>query len=236
MKRFILLVIILAGFAVAKPDAVGTLYTRDLSGSLLMTCTATIVDGPQVGVVGIAIMTAAHCVERSLVLDEGEDAWRTTADYLVTFDEMEYYPVRLHRVGYPRRGYDLATLIFHARTPDIEPLLIGDWANVRVGTAIVNHANPLGIGVQSFTGYVSMLRLERPVSSGNVNWRDHAVAILPGAGGSSGSLVLNVDAQVIGVLVGVIQGQFGSPFVIFVPQDRFGAFFVNDAAGRTIAY
>jgi len=231
-------VIALAAFvavALANP-AVGILYKRSAYGNLESICTVSIVAGADVNVdADVALVTAAHCVNRDLVYDDGVEEWRDNADWLVTFDEQNFAGAYVHRAGVMDRGYDVAVLVFAGEPLEgVEPLRFGNWDDVQLGDRLLNWANPLGIGVQRFEGYVSMLSLERPVKGANIWWRHHGVAIIPGAGGSSGSLLLNADGDVIGVLIGVIQSSFGTPFVIFVPLSRVETFLVNDAYGRTI--
>lgn len=228
-------IVLLAAFACASfaHPAVGILYQRQSNGDLASLCTVSIVAGEDVGVdAEFALVTAAHCVVRDLKKDD--ETWYDDADWLVTFDEKSFTAVITHRVGDPALGYDMAVLVFDGLAPDIEPLRLGDWASVEVGQRVLNWANPLGIGLQRFEGYVSMLSLERPVKGQNIWWKGNAVAIIAGAGGSSGSLILDEAGDVVGVLIGVIQAQFGTPFVVFVPVSKFADFLENDTYGRPI--
>jgi hypothetical protein len=238
MRKFALFALLLTlAFAYARPPSIGTLYQRELSGTLRMTCTASIVEGEQVGVdAPLALLTAAHCVNRDLMKDDDTGRTMTRAEFLVTFDEQEFYTVRLSRVGRTDRGYDAAVLYFSSRAPEIAPLHLGSWDTVTVGDRIRNYANPMGIGMQAFEGYISMMRLERPVEGTNIYWRDNAVAIVPGAGGSSGSLILNADGEVVGILVGVIQASMGTPFVVFVPVWKVEQMLTNPVTRMDISY
>jgi S1-C subfamily serine protease len=238
MRKLLALgLLLLVTIALAQPPQVGSLYTRDMSGSLQMTCTASIVSGTDLGLdFDAAILTAAHCIDRGIEFDDVTKEYRSTADYLVTFDEREYFSARLYRVGWQTKGYDLAILYFPANSPDIEPIRIGDWSEVAPGTAITNFANPMGLGLQRFVGYVTMLSLDRPVANASLNWRGNSVAMLPSAGGSSGSLILNEDGEVIGVLIGAISAQRGAEFTVFVGLPKFNAFLTNDGAARSISY
>ena len=224
----------LATIALANP-AVGILYQRSVNGNLESVCTVSVVAGADVGVdADVALITAAHCVDRNLVYDDVAEEWRDNADWLVTFDETAFAGAITHRVGILSRGYDVAVMLFAGALPDVTPLRFGDWATVQLGSRLLNWANPMGIGVQRFEGYVSMLSLERPVRGANIWWRHHGVAIIPGAGGSSGSLLLDDDGLVVGVLIGVIQASMGTPFIVFVPLNRVQAFLTNDAFARVI--
>jgi len=226
---------LLVGFVMANP-AVGILYKRTAYGNLESICTVSVVAGEDIGMeMERVLVTAAHCVNRDLVLDPGSELWHDNADWLVTFDEKAFVAAVTYRVGETVRGYDIAILTFVSEPPDVEPLRLGDWSTVELGSRLLNWANPLGIGLQRFEGYVSMLSLERPVRGAQIWWRHHGVAIVPGAGGSSGSLLLDVDGFVVGVLVGVIQAPMGTPFIVFVPVDRFEAFLENDHYGRPIS-
>lgn len=232
-----IVLVTLLSLALARPDAIGTLYSRTTSGSLEMTCTASVVEGSTFDLPDRqVVLTAAHCVTARLTTDDGSGETRSNTDFLVSFNEQDFYTVRLLRVGRSERGYDLALLTFHGRAPAVVPLAVGSWADVQVGDRISNYANPLGIGLQQFSGYISMLDLQRPVEGRSILWRGNAVAIVPGAGGSSGSLVLNEVGEVIGVLVGVIQAQMGTPFVVIVPEGKFYDFLNNDVFGFNVTY
>jgi hypothetical protein len=236
VKRLTALLILLVGMALAAPPAIGTLYTRDMSGSLNTTCTVSVVSGPDLGLKPkLVMLSAAHCVDQGIEKDDVTEEYRSTTDFLVTFNEREYYAAELYRVGWQTRGYDLAILTFAGETPLIPPLRIGDWSTVQAGTRITNYATPLGLGIQRFEGYVTMTSLDRPVGNASLNWRGNSLAFLPSAGGSSGSLIL-ADDLVIGVLIGSINDNRGSKFTVFVPLSKFPAFLSSDGAARSISY
>jgi hypothetical protein len=237
MRKLLALgLLLLVTIALAQPPQVGSLYTRDMSGSLSFTCTASVVSGADLNLdFENAILTAAHCVDRAITHDPATDEHHTTADYLITFDESDFYGVQLVRVGYQNRGYDVAVLRFTTREPDVTPIRIGSWTLVKPGTRIENWASPLGLGVQRFEGYISLKSLDRPVGNASLNWRGYALGIIPSAGGSSGSLILS-EGRVIGVLIGSIAAQRGAEFTAIVPQSRFAAFLSSDGAGRSISY
>lgn len=279
MARILLTTLaLLLSLALAQaPDAIGSLYTRDMGGDLNFTCTISYVQHNPLDAFGDItrdedgdpaeatdatwqqepfLLTAAHCVDRGLkradtaisddfdvstfqdglYFDEDADAWRTTRDYLVTFDETSYYEVHLAVVGDPDAGYDAAVLRFVDHEPEADPIRLGIWDDVQVGSRITNYANPAGLGLQRFEGYVTMLSLNRRVESGSINWRGNAVAILPSAGGSSGSLILNEHDEVVGVLVGGIHPNNGSSFTVWVPLWKLHEMANDDSKGRIIAY
>lgn len=238
MKQLVLILTLLS-FAMAQaPDAIGSLYQRDMSGSLQMVCTVSLVDGSGLGLEGPVLLTAAHCVDSDLKeVDEEERIVRSNRDYLVTFDERSYNEVHLIRVGDTDAGYDAAVLKFVEFEPEAEPLLVGGWGGVQVGDPIVNWANPAGLGLQRFTGEVTMLALNRPVEAADINWRGNAVAILPSAGGSSGSLILDASDRVVGVLVGGITPQrSATSFTVFVPILKVLEMVSNDRLGMDVQY
>ena len=227
-------------FAHQHEDVIGTLYTRDTSGSINMTCTASLVDPLDFSLEyaaahDVLLLTAAHCVDRGL-RENDDETWSTTRDYVVSFDERSYYTVELLRLGRADRGYDIALMYFTEFAPEAQGLRLGDWSTVRPGTSILNWANPLGLGIQAFQGYVTMLSLDRPIEGTNIFWRGNAVAIVPSAGGSSGSLVLNEDHEVIGVHIGAVVPRSGSSFAVFVPLPKFERFISDDSIARDITY
>ena len=230
------LLVLCLGFALAQiPESIGSLYARDTSGSLNMRCTASVVRGVDVEVEApLAILTAAHCVDDALRHDAVNEEWRSGIDFLVTFDEKTYYSVLIERVGFLNRGYDIAVLSFEENAPTIIPIEFGEWSDVRPGTEVVNWANPAGLGLQRFEGYITMLSLNRPAGPGGSDWRGYSLALLPAMGGSSGSLVLHED-EVIGILIGSFSTQ-GSSFTVLVPLSRFPTFFSSDTAARDVTY
>lgn len=238
MKRLAAMLIIALGIAHAQaPAAIGSLYQRDMSGSLQMVCTISLVDGDGLGLSGPVLLTAAHCVDDDLrEVDEEGTTVRSNRDYLVTFDERSYNEVQLVRVGDTDAGFDAAVLAFVELDASAEPLAIGGWGGVRLGDPIVNWANPAGLGLQRFTGEVTMLSLNRPVEATDINWRGNAVAILPSAGGSSGSLILDGADRVIGVLVGTITPKGGASFTVFVPILKVLEMLTSDRAGVDVTY
>lgn len=244
IRRYVVgLLVLFLGFALAQaPKAIGTLYVRDMSGSLNMVCTASLIDGGDLGRESGTplLITAAHCVNDALSQDQETEEWRSGMDYFFTFDERSYYEVVLDRVGISGAGYDVALARFVSETVDlggVRPIKIRSWDDVEVGDDIVAWSNPMGLGLQRFAGYITMLSLDRPVTSGaQINWRKNAVAMIPSAGGSSGSLILDQFGFAIGVLVGVVQPRSGSSFTVFVPIWKVQEFITVDSAGRDIVY
>lgn len=237
-KALFVVILLLIGVAFAVPPQIGSIYSRDMSGSLDFVCTVSIVAGQDFGFPDHQILglTAAHCVERSLRHTAETDTWRSNTDYFVTFDERNFKVAHLLRVGFANAGFDVALVSFPDGLNDVKPLRIGNWGSVTVGMPIINYANPLGLGVQAFQGYITMLHLDRPVEGSQVYWRGNSLAILPSAGGSSGSLVMNTDYEIIGVLIGMIVPRAGSSFTVFVPLSKFDDFLNTNTGGRDVTY
>ena len=220
-------------YASAPPEAVGSLYLAKPKRYL---CTATAVSGYDLGLShSVAILTAAHCIEPGLKKDTRSGTWINTFDFNVSFDGKTFYEVEPYRVGYAESSYDIAVLLFTKNAPTVEPLQMGTWEQVDFGTDIQNFANPLGAGIQYFTGSVTMLYIEPAYVEKNPSWHQNAIASLQVGPGSSGSLILNSDHEYVGVLSSVMEARFGSPFTVFIPQWRFQEFMDNYSAGRTLA-
>lgn len=219
-------------YAADPPEAIGSLFSQDPQKYL---CTATVVAGEELGLEQeLAILTAAHCVEKSLKKDKFASAWSTDGAYEVTFNSQDFFEVYPHRVGYAKKGYDLAVMLFVDAAPDIAPLHMGAWDQVDFGSYIQNFANPLGMGIQYFTGAITMMHIEPSPINKKPQWHHNAVASVQVGPGSSGSLILNDAQEYVGVLSGVMEARFGSPFTIFVPQWRFEDFMADDAAARDL--
>lgn len=226
-------ILLLAAVAVAvpPPDAVGGLYLAR-NGDYI--CTASVVAGSELGLARErVVLTAAHCLTRELERDDetGE------AGFLLSFDGRTFHEVAPYRLGDVRLGYDLAVLVFRGAVPQVTPLRMGSWDDIDYGSEVRNFANPLGMGLQYFTGTVTMLRLEASASvpESRDRWLHNAVAALQVGPGSSGSLILNSDLEYIGVLSSVIDPRFGSPFTVFVPLWKIAAFLSGEDVAREVA-
>ena len=226
-----LVVVTTTALATAPPEAVGSLYFKE-SGRYL--CTASVVDGTELGLEPEAVvLTAAHCIEPYLSLGV-DSAWVSRREYQVGFGGEVLFDVTPIRVGFAEAGYDLAVLRFLTEVPELMPLRMGSWERIDFGTFIQNYANPLGLGIQYFRGSVTMLRIEPSDGNSQSHWYYNAVAALQVGPGSSGSLILTGTLEYVGVLSGVVEAQFGSPFTVFVPQWKIIEFLNYDEAGRDV--
>lgn len=237
MKTLVFVISLLVGtLALAQlPTNVGSLYTKDESGNLAFTCTASVVRGSDLNLkVDKVIMTAAHCVDDQIDKDAATGKYVAKTVFLVTFDEQTFYGANLLRVGRQSKGYDIALLTFAAKVPDVASFAIGDFSKLKLGDSLFNYGNPLGLGLQYFHGTLSMIALQRPIGPAGAMWKGYALSIMPSGPGSSGSLILDSNGAVVGVLIGVIQGPFGTPFTVIVPQSRFAAFMSSAEAARDI--
>ena len=230
----VLLSALLSSVALAAnpPEAIGSLFTADEHKYL---CTATAVAGKDLGAAqDLVILTAAHCVNKDLSQDDKTQAWYSEKDFVVSFDGDTFYPVHPQRVGITEQGYDVATMLFIDKTPELTPLQMGSWEQVDFGSNIQNYANPLGMGIQYFTGAITMKHITPSAINKKPQWHHNAVASLQVGPGSSGSLILNEDYEYVGVLSGVMEARFGSPFTIIVPQWRFEDFLSSDEVAHTL--
>jgi hypothetical protein len=201
--------------------AVALLYSQDESGGMKMHCTATAFEKVKDG---YNFVSAAHCVGNDDVAKE-KAASPTNIPFFITFDEengiaKRFYPANVVFVGYQHRGEDFS--VFHVKTSENWPTIpIGDETKEQEGSSFINIASPLGLGKQVMYGTISKMFLDRPVVSGDINWKGTLVLQIPGVqGGSSGSALVADDQ---GAIVGFLVGSIGDGTIVAIPVTRFTA-------------
>ena len=237
MKQLLALILALAlsyTYANWAPNAVGSLYKEADNASLQFVCTANVVEGAPLGYDEAVVVTASHCLDRDLRFDERTETYSLRGHYLIRLRDLDFYAVTARYVGYQEQAYDVAILEFVTDRPSgIQPLRLGRWESVEVGAQLHNYANPEGLGLQYFQGYISQRYLDRDIGPGQANWRGYALAQLAASGGSSGSLVLNQVREVIGILIGGIVPR-GSRYTVVVPVERLVRLVEDERAGAYI--
>lgn len=226
-----------------EPDeiahAVGILYSQNSQGGMTMHCTATAFERIDTDVKGVKtpkayrFLTAAHCVGSDDTSKE-RSANPSTTPFFITFDEggkepKRFYPATPVLVGYQTRGEDVAE--FEVATTDVWPVVpLGDEKKAKDGDSFVNVSAPLGLGKQTFRGQISSVYIDRPVISGDINWRGSiALQIVGINGGSSGSAIVHDKQHAI---VGVLVGSIGGSTIIAVPISKFTAVRMAVIAGK----
>lgn len=207
-------------------SAVALLYAQDSSGSMQMTCTATVFDkkGDH-----YRLASAAHCVGADDTSRE-RSADASNIPFYVTFDEVndvkKFYPAKALWVGYQHRGEDFSE--FEVDTKEAWTVIpLGDEKKEKDGGRILNIASPLGLGKQVFHGTISSLFLDRPIIQDDINWKGSMLLAINAGPGSSGSaLVSETQEAIVGFLVGTIGGNN----VVGIPVSRFKA--VRKAVGN----
>jgi S1-C subfamily serine protease len=180
--------------------ATALLYSQSEDGGMHMRCTATAFEHDKDG---YYFASAAHCVATDDVQHERVEVEKVS--FFVTFDEStdkKFYPAKVVAVGYQHRGDDFSVL--RVETKDSWPIVpLGDETKERVGAAIINVASPQGLGRQVFHGWITMLRVDRPIIEGDINWRGAILLQVESGPGSSGSAIVSVEQEaIVAFLVG----------------------------------
>ena len=211
-------------------NAVVVLYGQMDDSSIRMFCTGTIFERNDNK---YRIVTAAHCVS-----DDDLVRGKTAAipvRWFITFENPNdhgFLEVQLVGAGYQSNGDDLAVIELET-DKDLPVIPIADSDPV-LGEDFVNIASPMGLGKQLFYGQISKERLELPIISGTINWRNNVLVQTQSGPGSSGSsIVSRCSGKIIGILVGSIAypGR-GTPNVVVVPISRFNKFYSEIKSGN----
>jgi hypothetical protein len=209
-------------------SATALLYAQTEDGGFKMMCTATAFEkkGKMT-----RFVTAAHCVASDDTQHDRVEVEKT--NWFITFDEphnknmMEAHVVA---AGYQHRGDDFAVVeVELAKDVPLMPLAADDPT---LGENISNFASPLGLGKQLFRGHVSMESLDRPVISGDINWKGATLLQMSSGPGSSGSSIVSQNQKgIVAFLVGNITFR-GSPNIVAIPVSKFKKFWTEAQAGK----
>jgi len=220
--------------------AVALLYSQDDSGGMHMHCTATAyekfardekVADHDVKVQGYHFVTAAHCVGNDRK-SKAKSADASRIPFFLTFDEVNapkvYYPAKPILIGYQSKGDDFSA--FEVQTDKEWTVIpLGDEKKAKDGEKIVNVASPLGLGKQVFEGTISSLYIDRPVISGDINWKGAMFLQISAGPGSSGSSIISVEQKAI---VGFLVGTVGGNNIVAIPVSRFKTVIQQVADGK----
>lgn len=204
-------------------NSVVVLYGQMDDSSIRMFCTGTIFERNNNK---YRIVTAAHCVSDDDLV-RGKVA-AMPIRWFITFEnpnDHSFLEVKLVGAGYQSNGDDLAVLELETNK-DLPFIPIAD-EDPKLGEDFINVASPMGLGKQLFYGQISKERLELPVISGTINWRNNVLVQTQSGPGSSGSsIVSRCSGKIIGILVGSIAyPDRGTPNVVVVPISRFKKFY-----------
>ncbi len=199
-------------------DSVVLLYSQGEDGGMAMHCTATAYEHSGKA---YKFLTAAHCVTKNSTTP-GKLELRREPMFVSPDDsssEKSFSRATIEKVGRAEEGYDFALLT--AELPNEIPVTpLGDETKEQGGVEVVNVAAPLGLGRVLFHGYVSLLKIDRPLydEDEHINWQGSMLVQLPAEGGSSGSAVVSKDTgKVIAIVVGTMK-----KLTIAIPISRVG--------------
>jgi hypothetical protein len=209
-------------------SATALLYAQTEDGGFKMMCTATAFErsGKK-----YRFVTAAHCVASDDTTHERVDVEKT--NWFITFDEphnKNLVEAKVLAAGYQHRGDDFAVVEVELdkEVPTI-PLAANDPV---LGENISNFASPLGLGKQLFRGHVSMEVLDRPVVSGDINWKGATLLQMSSGPGSSGSAIISHRQKgIVAFLVGTITFR-SSPNIVAIPVGKFRKFWTDVQAKK----
>jgi S1-C subfamily serine protease len=213
-----------AEFAKRAYAATALLYSENEMGGMAMRCTVTLFARTAKG---YRAVTAAHCVANDDA--EHERVKVDPTNFYLTFDETgekKFISAKVVGAGYRTRGDDFAVLEI---TSDLHlpTINLGDDTEETPGAPILNVASPMGLGRQIFRGYISMLRMERPIQDADaqLNWKGAMLLQSEVGGGSSGSSVLSLGQKaIVAFIIGGISGFTGSTNIVALPVSRFKTF------------
>ena len=205
--------------------ATAILYKQTASGGMDMACTATAFEK---GSKGYLFVSASHCVAEDDKTHQ--KAVVSSSPFYISFDQVKdktFHWAEGVMAGYQGRGDDFAVL--SVDTKEERPTMpLGQAGQVKMGEEVLNVAAPVGLGRQLFFGRVSLVNMDRPVPSREINWKNAMLLQVDGGPGSSGSSVISLEHEaIICFIVGSVKG---NPSVVSIPVSRFLSF--RDAVRR----
>jgi len=207
-------------------QATALLFIQTENGGLKMMCTATAFEkkGKMTHFV-----SAAHCVAEDNTAHGRVNV--SKANWYITFDDpgkKSFLEAKIIGVGYQHRGDDFAVLEVEL-DQDVPMIPLAD-RDPSLGEEISNFASPGGLGKQLFRGHISMEKLQRPLISGDINWKNTTLIQTMVGPGSSGSSVISIKQEgIVAFIVGMMRG---SPSVISIPVSKFKAFWTDVQANK----
>ena len=196
---------IISTFAKAIPS-VGALYGQAPNGDLKFLCTATAIGRHESQTV---VLSAHHCLDKgvSYLINFGDNQLRS-----LTVWKIPHYEVDAQK--HPRRYNEPLTDMALFLTPgtDVPLLSVAAPEYLNPGTRILTVGFPLGVAKLTYEGTIAG-RFDRAGSDSY----NYLMLQVFGAPGSSGSAVLNLRGEVVGVLVSARQSVTGLPVIFATP-------------------
>lgn len=198
-------------------SSVALLYKQTEDGGQHMACTVTAFEKVKDGYL---FVTAAHCVGTDDTQHERVEVEKTR--FYITFDERgtkKFYAADIVMAGYQHRGDDFSVL--YVKTDEqwtVTPL--GDEQKEESGAEFITVASPQGLGRQVFHGWITLLKIDRPIVAEDINWSNAMLLQVESGPGSSGSSIVSVKQEaIIAFLVGHYEQN-----TFAVPISQFKAF------------
>ncbi|WP_436785865.1 S1C family serine protease [Yinghuangia sp. YIM S10712] len=188
------------------PESVAGIAAKALPGTVTIKTKSGTGLGVEEGTgAGFVMDTQGHILTNNHVVSLAADGGELT----VTFSDGKTVPGKI--VG-RAEGYDLAVVKVDG-VQNLQPLPLGDSANVAVGDAVLAIGSPYGLDGTVTTGIISAKN--RPVASGDQQQVSYMNALQTDASinpGNSGGPLLDAQGNVIGVNSAIRSGGSADPF------------------------
>jgi serine protease Do len=156
--------------------------------------------------------TQGHIITNNHVVDGAEEI-------MVTFSDGRMFSAKI--VGADPDA-DLAVILINAPAEELQPLVLGDSEQVKVGQLAVAIGNPFGLSGTMTVGFISALDRSLDVDPQTVGGATYTIPDViqtdaPINPGNSGGVLVNDQGQVIGVTAAIespVRGNAGIGFVI----------------------